>query len=104
MGEIEQDLKSHFEPIYTPSLTSQEVINQCLQSMEARVTSDMNEELVKEITKEVHKALHQMSPLKSPSPDDFGIGFYQQIGAQWGRTYVQQQFWRFKIVWVYFNP
>ena len=42
------------------------------------ITEDMNNSLLREFTTlEVNVALDQMSPLKSPGPDDFAAEFYQ---------------------------
>lgn len=57
-------------------------IEECLSSLDCRVSDDMNKFLLKPFTgEEVRCALFQMNPLKSPGPDGFSIGFYQQ---SWG--------------------
>jgi hypothetical protein len=51
----------------------------CLESMESRVTPAMNARLILHFhEEEVRLALFQMHPLKSPGPDGYSAGFYQQ--------------------------
>lgn len=57
-------------------------IEECLSSIESRVSNDMNKFLLKPFSgEEVSYAMFQMNPLKSPGPDGFSAGFYQQ---SWG--------------------
>ena len=53
-------------------------VEDCLTSLEPRVTSSMNEELLREFTVEdIDAALSQMHPLISPGLDRFSACFYQ---------------------------
>jgi hypothetical protein len=53
-------------------------VEECLESLEQRVSPTMNEALLKEFTmEEIDIALSQMHPLKSPSSDGFSMCFYQ---------------------------
>jgi hypothetical protein len=53
-------------------------VEECLESLEQRVSPTMNEALLKEFTmEEIDIALSQMHPLKSSSSDGFLVCFYQ---------------------------
>ena len=57
-------------------------IDTCLEMMKAKVTAEMNAQLVQRFeTTEVDLALSHMGPLKSPGLDGFTTCFYQQ---SWG--------------------
>ena len=57
----------------------------CLEGLEGRVNSDMNGRLLAAFTvEEVEIALGQMQPLKSPGPDGFVVGFYQNSWSTMG--------------------
>ena len=69
---------SYFEKLYTTSHPSriQEVIN----TMEPKVSVEMNQNLIKQFTKEeVEAALKQMHPTKSPGPNSMSAIFYQKF-------------------------
>jgi hypothetical protein len=52
-------------------------VNECLGSVDSRVTLEMNTGLLQIFTQaEVEKALFQMQPLKSLGPDGFSACFY----------------------------
>ena len=51
----------------------------CLAGLDNRVTPEMNQGLGRAFTEmEVDKALKEMQPMKSPGPDGFSAGFFQQ--------------------------
>ena len=53
-------------------------LESCLNNLEVRVSSAMNDDLMKPFTKEeVNFALHQMAPLKALGPDDLSASFFQ---------------------------
>ena len=51
----------------------------CTTAIGNEVTEEMNKNILAEFTnEEVKQALDQMAPSKSPGPDRFTAGFYQQ--------------------------
>ena len=69
---------SYFEKLYTTSHPSriQEVIN----TMEPKVSVEMNQNLIKQFTmEEVEAALKKMHTTKSPGPDGMSVVFYQKF-------------------------
>lgn len=71
-------LKKRYKEVHKSTCPSREVIEECLSTVDSRVTTDMNKLLQQEFTRlDVEEALHQMAPLKSPCPDGFGTCFYQ---------------------------
>lgn len=67
------------------SLTSPIGIVESLRGVSARVTSNMNSQLLREFTsKEIDFVLFEMHPLKAPSPMGFQLVFTNVIGQQWG--------------------
>jgi hypothetical protein len=75
--EIGQAFANFFQQLYSSGEPGE--VDECLHGLEARVTNDMNLNLVREFTKEeVAIALKQMHPLKSPGPDGFSACFFQK--------------------------
>lgn len=57
-------------------------VDRCLENVECRVSADMNTRLVRPfVVAEVEQALSQIQALKSPGPDGFFAGFFQN---SWG--------------------
>jgi exonuclease III len=78
--EIPKAFIEFYQKLFTSEGT--QGMEDCLASLEARVTPSMNDELMQEFTmEEVDVALSQMHPLKSPGPDRFSACFYQRAWA-----------------------
>lgn len=77
--EIATGFKRHFSAVFKSTQPNSACIIQCLQGVEQRITTEMLDKLERDFTvKEVEEALKQMSPFKSPGPDGFSEGFYQE--------------------------
>jgi hypothetical protein len=79
-----KEVSKSFIDFYSNLFSSQNPrgIDECLSYLDHRVSNDMNQFLLKPFTgEEVRNAMFQMNPLKSPGPDGFSAGFYQQ---SWG--------------------
>jgi hypothetical protein len=58
----------------------------CMDSVEPRVTNEMNSGLLRPfVAEEVRMTLFQMHPLKSPNPNGFSNGLIKILGTQWVR-------------------
>ena len=69
-----------YQKLFTSEWT--QGVEDCLGSLEARVTPSMNEDLMQEFTMEdVDAALAQKHPFKSPGPNGFSACFYQRSWA-----------------------
>ncbi|XP_040990995.1 uncharacterized protein LOC121238231 [Juglans microcarpa x Juglans regia] len=89
-------ISSLFQDYYKEffSTSSPENISTCLESMEPRVTEDMNANLTRIYTQqEIEEALFQMEGLSSPGLDGFPAAFYQKqwpfIGKQVSEAILQ---------------
>ena len=69
---------SYFEKLYTTSHPGR--IQEVIDTMESKVSVEMNQNLIKQFTKEeVEAALKQMHLTKSPSPDGMSAVFYKKL-------------------------
>ena len=69
---------SYFEKLYTTSHPSR--IQEVIDTMEPKVSVEMNQNLIRQFTKEeVEAALKQMHPTKSPGPNSMSAVFYQKF-------------------------
>lgn len=76
-NEIPQVFTDYYRDLFTTGGVQEH--DCCLEGMGSRVTSNMNLALTRDfMEKEVEEALAHMQPLKSPGPDGFSAGFYQQ--------------------------
>jgi ribonuclease HI len=76
-----KEISVAFTSFYQNLFSAGEVegVEQCLEGLEARVSGEMNTNLLREfVAEEVDYALKQMHPLKSPGPDGFSACFYQR--------------------------
>lgn len=75
-----KDLENVAVDYYIKLFSAQEDLNpnEVIQFVPRKVTDDMNQKLCRPFTaEEVEKALFMMKPNKSPGPDGFTAGFYQ---------------------------
>lgn len=76
--DLEMTVIEYFENLFTSSQPLNITETVCL--LPRIITDDINFILTKKVTKdEIHFALKQMHPSKSPGPDGFSPGFYQQF-------------------------
>jgi hypothetical protein len=80
---VEQAFVAYFSNLFTSGHV--EGLDYCLQSLEGRVDSGMNEALTKNfLVKEVHATLFQMTPLKVIGLDGLNARFFQKNWAPMG--------------------
>lgn len=78
-ADIAATFRDNFQKMYSSSELDAEVIEKCLETINKRVSAEMTSKLEAPISAfEVSEALKQMEPFKSPGPDGFGAGFYQE--------------------------
>jgi hypothetical protein len=67
---------NYFTSIFSSSGFIGEV-GSCLQSIDQKVTEEMNVSLLKPfLAEEIHSTLFQMASTKASGPDGFSVGFY----------------------------
>jgi hypothetical protein len=79
--ETQAEIGSAFETYFKVLFSSGGMveIEDCLGSVEGRISEEMNESLVRPfVEEEVRLALFQMAPMKAPGPDGFNEGFFQK--------------------------
>ncbi|KAF5454971.1 hypothetical protein F2P56_024596 [Juglans regia] len=83
--EVDEAFRSYFERLFSTSNPSTAAMEECLQHVVPRVTSEMNEKLRRTFSRlEIEEAIKSMAPLKSPGSDVFGACFYQNHWATIG--------------------
>lgn len=86
--DIEMMVIDYFENLFTSSQPLN--IPETVSLLPRIIIDDMNLILTKQITKEeTYFALKQMHPSKSPGPDGFSPGFYQQFWPLVGNDVVE---------------
>ncbi|XP_042954568.1 uncharacterized protein LOC122290977 [Carya illinoinensis] len=76
---IAEGFKTFFNSVYQSTQPDSTCINKCLQGIDLKVSNEMRSKLERNFTaKEIEVALKHMSPFKSPGPDGYSAGFYQE--------------------------
>ncbi|KAK4394097.1 hypothetical protein Sango_1880500 [Sesamum angolense] len=84
---IQGIIQRYFHTIFSSANPSYDELEKVISAVPARVTEDMNWELLKEYSaQEVKLALSQMFPFKSPEPDGMPPIFYQRFWNIVGRA------------------
>lgn len=74
--EVEQVFVNYYKNLFTSEAQTDPAI--CLEELECRVSTEMNEVLMRSFSiEEVATTLKQMSPHKAPGLDGFLAGFYE---------------------------
>lgn len=82
-------ITNHFSNLFTPMAGLD--LDQALQAVEPKVTSQMNELLSKEYTaEEVKRALDEMGDLKAPGADGMPAIFYKRFWSTVSSVVIQE--------------
>ncbi|XP_042939580.1 uncharacterized protein LOC122274622 [Carya illinoinensis] len=76
--EVATGFRLHFNQVYQSANPTERAIQQCLNGVRHRISRYKREQMDREFTsEEVVATFKQMSPFKSPGPDGFSAGFFQ---------------------------
>ncbi|KAK4389823.1 putative ribonuclease H protein [Sesamum angolense] len=79
-ASIQGVIQRYFHTIFTSARPTREELNEVIETVPTRVTSEMNRKLLEDYSaEEVKAALIQMFPFKSPGPDGMPPVFFQRF-------------------------
>ncbi|KAL0313943.1 UNVERIFIED_CONTAM: hypothetical protein Sangu_2238700 [Sesamum angustifolium] len=81
-ASIQGVIQRYFHTIFTSARPTREELNEVIETVPTRVTSEMNRKLLEDYSaEEVKAALIQMFPFKSPGPDGMPQFFFNAFGT-----------------------